>query len=89
MFPAYAGMIPPQPDEAEPDHSVPRIRGDDPATIDATDKASKVFPAYAGMIPRNTRRAPPRPSVPRIRGDDPSHENDFTNDKMCSPHTRG
>ena len=89
MFPAYAGMIPPQNRLSQSRASVPRIRGDDPSGGSAARESLLVFPAYAGMIHVHGKVRRHVVGVPRICGDDPALRCFYNNKIRCSPHTRG
>ena len=88
VFPASAGMIPEPAITVRRHGGVPRIRGDDPATITGFGDRT-LFPASAGMIRTCRWGISLWRCVPRIRGDDPRLKVLIGATSPCSPHPRG
>ena len=89
VFPAYVGMSPVLMIFSVNSLRVPRIRGDEPSTLNYLNRKYLVFPAYVGMSPRLDPFSASRRSVPRIRGDEPLCSANIPAVTVCSPHTWG
>ena len=71
--------------------SLPRMRGDDPANLDAKLRGTMetVCPACAGMIRKSSGTWSCCRSLPRMRGDDPTWLPRLACISTFAPHARG
>ena len=69
--------------------SVPRRRGDEPATVGMYDASVGLFPAGAGMNREFGLLGLQINAVPRRRGDEPNFTNCVERLINCSPQARG